>query len=148
MTRNISFSRSIWVSTVFGVNCATSATKETVAANIGKTPVWVADETASLWAEYVLPSHMVEGLTVGGGTRYVGESWVDSANTMTTDPYTLFDAMVEYDLGALSPQLAGTSLRLNGTNLADKRHVAGCYSTQWCWFGAERTVTLTLAHRW
>lgn len=123
-------------------------TKDTVAANIGKTPVWVADETASLWAEYVLPSHMVEGLTVGGGTRYVGESWVDSANTMTTDPYTLFDAMVEYDLGALSPQLAGTSLRLNGTNLADKRHVAGCYSTQWCWFGADRTVTLTLAHRW
>lgn len=115
---------------------------------VGKKPTWVADQTASFWAEYVLPPHAVDGLTVGGGVRYVGETQVDPANTGTTRPYTLFDAMVEYDLGSISPQLAGTSLRLNGTNLADKRHVAGCYAQYWCWFGAERTVTLTLAHRW
>ncbi|MDP1625852.1 TonB-dependent siderophore receptor [Parvibaculum sp.] len=114
----------------------------------GKTPTWVADETASLWAEYALPASMVDGLTVGGGVRYVGETYVDPANTGTTDPYTLFDAMLEYDLAAISPELSGNSVRLNGTNLADKRHVAGCYAQYWCWFGEERTVTLTLTHRW
>lgn len=115
---------------------------------VGNTPTWVADQTASLWAEYALPSNMVDGLTVGGGVRYVGETYIDPANTGTTDPYTLFDAMIEYDLGAVSPQLAGNSVTLNGTNLADKRHVAGCYAQYWCWFGEERTVTLTLTHRW
>jgi iron complex outermembrane receptor protein len=114
----------------------------------GKTPVWVADQTASIWAEYALPAQMIDGLTLGGGIRYVGETYVDSANTGTTDPYTLFDAMVEYDLAAISPELAGNTIRLNGTNLADKRHVAGCYAQFWCWFGEERAVTLTLTHRW
>ncbi len=126
-------------------------TEDTNAANIGKTPVQVAEETASLWAEYALPSSLIDGLTIGGGVRYVGETYVDVTNTLgTTDPYTLFDAMIEYDLGAISPQLGGNSLRLNGTNLADKRHVAGCYTQLMtgCWFGAERQVTLTFTHRW
>ena len=115
---------------------------------VGKTPTWVAEQNASVWAEYALPSSMIDGLTLGGGIRYVGETYVDSANTGTTDPYTLFDAMIAYDLGAVAPQLAGNSVTLNGTNLADKRYVAGCYSGDWCWFGEERTVTLTLTHRW
>ncbi|WP_421860110.1 TonB-dependent siderophore receptor [Parvibaculum sp.] len=126
-------------------------TKDTNAANIGNTPVMVADETASFWAEYALPTNMIDGLTVGGGARYVGETYVDAANTAgTTDPYTLFDAMVEYDLAAISPELAGNSVRLNGTNLADKRHVTGCFTqlNPTCWFGQERQVTLTLTHRW
>ncbi len=126
----------------------TETTKDSDPANIGKTPVWVADQTASLWAEYVLPASMVDGLTVGGGVRYVGETYVNAQNTGTTDPYTLFDAMLEYDLAAIAPELAGNSVRLNGTNLADKRHVTGCYAEYWCWFGEERTVTLTLTHRW
>lgn len=126
-------------------------TKDTTAANVGKTPVQVAEETASLWAEYALPSNIIDGLTIGGGVRYVGETYVDVTNTLgTTDPYTLFDAMIEYDLGAISPELAGNSLQLNGTNLADKRHVAGCFTQLMtgCWFGAERQVMLTFAHRW
>lgn len=114
----------------------------------GKTPVWVADRTASLWATYDLPPETIAGLKLGVGIRHVSGSYVDSANSGKTAPYTLFDAMAEYDLGMLSSTFVGTSLRLNATNLADKEYVAGCYGTNWCWYGEERRVKLTLTHRW
>lgn len=115
---------------------------------VGKTPVWVAEHQASLWAEYAFAAGALDGLTLGLGVRHVGPSYVDAANTAKTDAYTLIDGLIEYDLGAVTADLDGTVVRLNGTNLADKDHVAGCYSTAWCWFGEERAVTLTLAHRW
>lgn len=114
----------------------------------GKMPLSVADETASLWTDYTISEGSLGGLTLGGGARYVGETQVDQANTLQTDPYTLFDAMVSYDLGRVSPQLQGTSLQLNGTNIFDKEHVTSCYNALWCWFGAERQVKLTLAYEW
>ena len=115
---------------------------------VGKTPVWVAKHNGSVWAEYSLPPELVNGLTLGAGARYVGASYVDAANTGKTSPYVLFDAMAEYDLGTLSSKLIGTSLRVNATNLGDRRYVAGCYGQDWCWFGEERRLTLTLTHRW
>ncbi|WP_422026009.1 TonB-dependent siderophore receptor [Pyruvatibacter mobilis] len=115
---------------------------------VGKTPVWVAKHNASLWADYTFDQDTIPGLKVGAGARYTDGSWVDAANSRQLDPFTLFDASIEYDLGALTADLEGTSVRLNGSNITDKRHVAGCFSSGWCWFGEERAVTLTVAHEW
>lgn len=114
----------------------------------GTTPVWVADQNASMWIEYDLPHGILPGLTLGLGARYVGETKVAATNIGETDPYMLFDAMAEYDLGMLSPSLTGTTLRLNGSNIGDKKYVTGCYSADWCWYGEDRRLSLTLTHRW
>lgn len=114
----------------------------------GNTPVWVADQTASAWLSYGLPAQLVPGLTLGGGVRYVGESYVDAANSGTVPSYTLFDASISYELDNLGNLVEGMSLVLSGNNLADKRHIAGCYSGSWCWFGAERSVELGLKALW
>ena len=51
----------------------------------------------------------------------------------------LADATLGYDLGRLG--LTDMSARLNVTNLLDKEYVASCYDLNFCYFGAERSVT-------
>jgi thiamine biosynthesis lipoprotein ApbE len=40
-------------------------------------------------------------VTVGGGVRYIGESW-DGADKIRTPDYTLFDAMIRYENRAVA----------------------------------------------
>ncbi|HET6471765.1 MAG TPA: hypothetical protein VFG38_07965, partial [Pseudomonadales bacterium] len=62
--------------------------------------------------------------------------------------YTLYDGSLEYDLSHFGRAFDDTRIVVSGSNLADNTHVAGCYSTSWCWFGAERTVQVSLQRRW
>ena len=112
------------------------------------TPVWVADDTASLWMMYRFADGALRGLGIGGGIRYVGSSWVDPQNTEQVPSYTLYDGSIEYDLSHFGRAFDDTRIVVSGSNLADNTHVAGCYSTSWCWFGAERTVQVSLQRRW
>ncbi|MBN9127497.1 MAG: TonB-dependent receptor, partial [Nitrosospira sp.] len=41
----------------------------------------------------------LRGFGIGGGVRYVGRVFNDEENTSTTRSFTLFDAMLRYDLG-------------------------------------------------
>ncbi len=66
--------------------------------NAGKHVETVPDHQASLWAKYRLTMFGLPGVTVGGGVRYIGESW-DGADTIRTPDYTLFDAMIRYETG-------------------------------------------------
>ncbi|PZQ65422.1 MAG: TonB-dependent siderophore receptor [Phenylobacterium zucineum] len=98
------------------------------------------------------------GLRFGAGLRYVGGS--DGAtsyaviNNVTTyqrfrtDSFTLVDALVGYDLGVASPQLAGWDAAVNVANLFDKRHVSACPFANSCYFGAARTVVASLRYGW
>ncbi|MPQ77477.1 TonB-dependent siderophore receptor [Hydrogenovibrio sp. JE_KL2] len=101
--------------------------------NKGKTPTWVADKTASLWGQYAFTS----GVKLGGGARYVGETYVDAANTGKTPGYTLYDASASYKTKMMDKSVL---FNLSVHNLTDERYVSGCYSTSWCWFGKPRTV--------
>ncbi|WAH61936.1 hypothetical protein LZ023_35875 (plasmid) [Pseudomonas silvicola] len=47
----------------------------------GKQPVSIARQTAALWTEYALPG-VLDGLTIGGGGRYVGTSYATSDNSL------------------------------------------------------------------
>lgn len=103
---------------------------------------------ASTWAMYHFPAGTeLTGLSLGGGVRYVG-STVDPNNTVKVEAYTLADAALSYDLGALSAEMEGTELTLNVKNLFDKRYVASCYYTGWCAYGYDRTVTAGINVRW
>lgn len=111
----------------------------------GKTPVWVADKTASLWLHYELFQGPAAGTTLGAGVRYVGQTQLDAFNTDTVPSYTLFDLAASYDLGRLNPTLRSTTLQLTANNLTDRRY-ASCYDRNNCWFGAERSVELAVQH--
>lgn len=86
------------------------------------------ETTANLWTTYRFPF----GLSVGGGVRYVGSSWVgrpDDAERIIPNgaagelpSYTVVDALVSYDF---TPAFG---LRLNVQNLTDELYAV---STNW-----------------
>lgn len=103
---------------------------------------------ASAWAMYHMPEGTpLTGLGVGAGVRYTG-STVNTLNTFKVPSFTLVDATVSYDLGALSSKLQGAEVTVNGKNLFDKEYVASCYYGEWCAYGYRRTVTAGLRYRW
>lgn len=91
--------------------------------------------SATLWTTYEFPF----GLTVGGGVRYVGESFVgrpdDAERIIPNDPsnmlpeYWVADMLIEYQL---TPE---ASIRLNVDNVTDEFYAV---STNW----AARRATL------
>nr|WP_246513217.1 TonB-dependent siderophore receptor [Azospirillum picis] len=114
----------------------------------GKRLAAVPRHQASAWAMYHMPENTaLKGLSVGGGLRFTG-STMNSANSFKVPSFTLVDAAVSYDLGALSAKLQGAELQVNAKNLFNKEYVASCYYGDWCAYGYERTVTAGLRYRW
>ncbi|SFA93370.1 iron complex outermembrane recepter protein [Rhizobium sp. NFR07] len=114
----------------------------------GKKPIGAPSHLASLWANYVVPTGALEGLSFGGGVRYVGSSAGDPMNDIEVPSYTLVDAALRYDFGALDPKYKGTTLSLNAANLFDKEYVASCWNQTSCFYGNGRTITASLKVRW
>jgi len=126
-----------------------SVVKESVTTSeVGKMPSRIPQHQASLWATYTADSGALEGLTVGGGLRYIGTSWGDGANTFKVGAVTLFDAMASYDFGVKNPDLAGLSLQVNVKNIGDERYVASCASAYACFYGEGRSIVATLKKQW
>ncbi|MFC3340067.1 TonB-dependent siderophore receptor [Paracandidimonas soli] len=114
----------------------------------GNELVMVPRQQASLWLNYQFAQGPLQGLSAGAGTRYVGKSYGDAANTQRIAAHTLWDAALNYDFGPRSPALDGLSLRLTASNLADKRYVGYCQGPLQCYFGQGRVVLATLRYRW
>lgn len=125
----------------------TELTKDTE--NQGKRIAAVPEHQASAWAVYRMPSGTpYKGLSLGAGVRYTGET-VNTSNKISVSPVTLVDAMISYDLGALSNNYTGMEVTLNVKNLFDTTYVASCYyGESWCAYGYERTITAGLRYRW
>jgi len=101
--------------------------------------------SASLWSAYELPF----GLTVGGGVRYVGESYVgrpDDAERIIPNndanmlpEYWVANAMLEYEL------TPNATVRLNVDNLTDEFYaVSTNWSAQRVSLGSARSFLLSL----
>ncbi len=114
----------------------------------GRRPVLVPDKTASLLATYRFLDGPMLGLEIGGGVRYLGPSWGDTANTFKVPESVLVDATASYDLKHLDPSLQGFSMQVNANNLLDERYVSGCNGYTSCYYGLPRTVYATLRYRW
>ena len=104
----------------------------------GKTPVWVADNTANLWLQYELFEGPLAGTQFGAGVRYVGETQMDALNTDTVNDYTVYDLAVSRDFGP-------TNVRVSATNITGEEYYS-CYDSNNCWFGAERSVELAMTY--
>ncbi|MDN3522215.1 TonB-dependent siderophore receptor [Halomonas ramblicola] len=113
-------------------------------ANQGNTDNWVPRHQASVWGQYAFQQGGLTGLDAGLGVRYYADIHADEANTEKLPDYTLVDATLGYDLAEVG--LEGVSARLNVNNLLDEEYVAGCSSIDFCYFGAERSVTATVSY--
>ncbi|TDN60027.1 TonB-dependent siderophore receptor [Scandinavium goeteborgense] len=106
------------------------------------TPQLTPDQMASFWAHYKFDY----GISAGAGVRYIGKQWADDANTERLPSTTLLDAMIRADLGAWTSTLKGAYLQVNANNLTDREYVSGCYGTNNCYWGAERSVIATVGY--
>ena len=104
---------------------------------------------ASLWSDYTWRTGFLDGFGVGGGVRYVGDTFGNTANTPNghVSSYTVYDAAVHYDLGRLSNSLAGASVEVNAKNLFNKDYLSTCDGT-WCYYGDQRSVVAAVNYKW
>lgn len=109
--------------------------------NEGNRPALVAKSQASLWLNYAFTQGAMDGLSIGGGLRYVGDSFGDAANTIPVAGRTEVDLGLSYDLNESS------RIAVNVTNLMDKEYSTTCASVYSCYEGARRQVTAKLATR-
>ncbi|TNE62609.1 MAG: TonB-dependent siderophore receptor [Alphaproteobacteria bacterium] len=123
-------------------------TETNTASQLGNKLAAVPDYMASLFIDYRLPEGVLHGLGLGGGVRYVGETYGDANNTLAIPSYTLFDLLVRYDFGADNERLEGLVLSVNLRNLANERYVATCTSVASCFYGSGRTMNVRLQYSW
>lgn len=94
---------------------------------------------ASLWGLWEFDQPLLKGWAVGGGVRYIGNSW-DGSNTVEVPSVTLYDAMISFENDDWRWQLTGR-------NLADKQYVSTCLTRGDCFLGAARTITTGLTYK-
>jgi iron complex outermembrane receptor protein len=109
--------------------------------DLGKVPVAIPEEFASLWLDYAFQSDALTGLRLGGGLRWNGESYADKANTLEVPDYTVVDASISYEKANWKGQL-------NASNLFDKKAVSSCQDANSCFYNEPRKVTASLTYSW
>ncbi len=119
---------------------------------LGKTPVGVPGDTASLWIDYAFKGGALNGLGLSGGVRYIGESFGTANNIWGVPGFTnaasivpsvtLFDATIRYELNR------HWRISVNATNLFDKTYVSSCTSGINCYYGFRRTILANLRYAW
>lgn len=116
-------------------------TEDANPAFIGNRPYLIPEHQASVWLDYLVTDGPLEGVSIGGGLRYQGESFADMANTATVPDAVIADAAIRYEKN-------GWGAALNVTNLFDKDYVKGCQGMFTCGYGDQRTITLKLSKSW
>ncbi|GIK48263.1 MAG: TonB-dependent siderophore receptor [Hyphomonadaceae bacterium] len=126
----------------------TEITRTNTAAELGNQLAQAPEHMASLFLDYRFDAGPLNGLGVGGGVRYTGESYGNVTNTIAIPDYTVFDLFARYDLGALNAAWSGAIVSVNARNAADETYVATCYSVAACYYGSGRTLNVRLQYRW
>ncbi|ANQ41607.1 TonB-dependent receptor [Gluconobacter oxydans] len=121
-----------------------SNTASQVGNYLGQAPKWM----ASLFVDQRIQHGALAGLGMGGGVRYTGASFGDTANKLRIPDYTLFDLFLRYDFALAHPRYKGLSFSFNARNIANKRFVATCTAVSACYYGQGRNLTARLEYRW
>lgn len=116
-------------------------TKDTRRELIGKTPIVAPEMLASGWVDYTVKDGAFEGVSVGGGVRYVGPSYADALNAYKVPGATLFDAALRYEKN-------GWGAAINVNNIFDKVYVKSCNGISGCGYGDTRTITVSAHYKW
>ena len=118
----------------------TEIIKDINPANVGNRPAQVANTLGSVWANYRFFGNSLEGLAIGVGGRYVGETYADNIETTKVPDFALMDATVSYTINNMKIQVAAK-------NLMDKEYVSTCGSGN-CYYGNSRNVIASLSYAW
>ncbi|MFC3075651.1 TonB-dependent siderophore receptor [Shinella pollutisoli] len=146
-SRGVELEGKVNVTEDFRVTAALTAldleiTRDTDPTVVGKTPFIVPDVMASASAEYTLRGDgWYDGVTIGGGVRYLGSSWADNQNTRKVPSATLADAKIGY-------KKDNWGIDFNVTNLFDKTYVSSCQGVDVCSYGEGRTFKLKAHVTW
>ncbi len=106
----------------------------------GKKPVGIARNTARLWSEYTFRGGLMDGISLGGGARYIGTSYANTDNSLKVPAATVYDARLAY-------QWRQWQLALNAANLSNKTYLATCQNNG-CWYATKRQYVATLSYQW
>ncbi|WP_182084110.1 TonB-dependent siderophore receptor [Aureimonas sp. ME7] len=99
----------------------------------------------SLWGNYEFLSGPAQGLELGLGSRFIGKTYADNANTYENEARVLIDASIGYDFGAADPRLEGVKAQFNAKNVFDDRK-ALCNSG-YCYREEGRSLIGSLRYR-
>lgn len=103
----------------------------------GNTPRSVPEQIANLWLTW----QVVPAWTLSGGVRYVGERYLNDANTAELPDYAVWDATLQWQVAD------GLQLSLRGKNLSDTEdNVLSPYGGQWI-LGDGRTAEVGVSYR-
>ena len=114
-------------------------TEDINSTNVGKTPAQIASKLASVWGNYRFIDGILDGLKVGAGVRYIGETYADNTETNKVPSYALVDAMVSYRVDNYKFQLVAK-------NLFDKEYIATC--SGFCYYGDSRNIMASVTYDW
>ncbi len=109
-------------------------TEDAAIANIGNRPMLVPEHQASAWLNYTFKEGVLDGVSLGAGLRYVGETYGNNTNTIRVPGRTLVD------LGASYRVNEHAKVSVNATNIFDKKYFTTCDSSYSCYEGDRRTV--------
>ncbi len=109
---------------------------------IGTVPVSTPRELASLWTDYTFREGVLSGFGLGGGVRYVGSSFANTANTLPVPAVVLGDLAIHYEWGD------NWRAAVNFINVADTIYVVTCSSSDSCIYGDRRRITGSLSYKW
>lgn len=108
---------------------------------IGNTPFLDPELQLDLRGDYAFSGYF-DGLNLGAGIRYQGESFADLQNTRKVGDATLLDVYAGYEFSD------GLRADFAITNLADERYVTGCQGLNVCSYGSEREISLAITRHW
>ncbi|MYN26067.1 TonB-dependent receptor [Duganella levis] len=103
----------------------------------GNRPSDVPKVSANLWLNY-----RDTGWRASAGARYVGERFIDNANSQTIPAYTTFDASLGWNYSR------NVLVQLNLRNLTDKLYASTSYSDSQYLLGDRRHAELTVQWRY
>lgn len=119
-----------------------------LATDVGNRMALIPRNQATLWADYTWHNGLLDGFGVGGGVRYVGDTYGNTANTSVAhvSSYTVYDASAHYDLGRLDNSMKGLSVAVEAKNLFNNDYLANCDGF-WCYYGDERNVVASVNYK-
>jgi len=97
------------------------------------------EETAYMWTRYSFGEGAVNGLTIGGGVNWQGESAGEAGNLYFFDSYYSIDLFAQYTYKQFN-------IALNVTNATDEWYMARGINRNIQYAGPERNVRLTVRY--
>ena len=108
---------------------------------VGHQPFLVPEVMASAFVDYKFRESLLNGVSIGGGVRYLGHSYADLENEYKVPEVTLFDARIGYEWN-------NWGIDLNVTNVFDKEYVASCQGVAVCSYGEGRVFKIKSHVTW